>query len=271
MQYALRVFEAEDHFEFRTIDRDGAPWFVLADVCRCLDIKNPSDAASRLDADEKMTLALTEGQSGVRGGPRSMTIINESGLYSVTLRSDKAEAKRFKKWVTSEVLPSIRKTGAYGGRVPAFIRRYNANWDRVSTGYFSVISELTVRLWGRLEAVGHVMADKARSGEELRPDTSVGRLFSGWLKDRHPTISNEFTYYMHLTPEAEVEARQYPVSMLPLFIEYVDTIWIPHHSEGYFKQRDPAALPYLPKLLPSPDKPRAGMMTRPTLKHFRRR
>src|SRR5882724_2160988 len=112
MQYVMKVFEYEKRSKFRIIDRNGEPWFVLVDVCGELGIKNPSDAAARLDADEKMTIALTEGQSGVRGGPRSMNVINESGLFSLILRSDKPDAKRFKKWLTSEVLPAIRKTGS---------------------------------------------------------------------------------------------------------------------------------------------------------------
>ena len=97
----------------RVIDRDGNPWFVLADVCRVLEISNPSDAASRLDPDEKMTLDNTEGHSGQRGGAQFLTIINESGLYSLVMTSRKPEAKVFRKWVTAEVVPSVRKTGAY--------------------------------------------------------------------------------------------------------------------------------------------------------------
>jgi hypothetical protein len=93
----------------------------LAEVCRVLKISNPSDAATRLDDDEKMTLDNTEGHSGQRGGAQSFTIINESGLYSLILTSRKREAKRFKKWVTAEVLPSIRKTGGYGELSPALI------------------------------------------------------------------------------------------------------------------------------------------------------
>jgi prophage antirepressor-like protein len=78
---------------------------------------------------------------GVKNAPigASMLMINESGLYSLILRSNRPEAKRFKKWITSEVLPSLRKTGRYavrGAGTPAFIRRYNANWDRVSPGCF---------------------------------------------------------------------------------------------------------------------------------------
>jgi prophage antirepressor-like protein len=64
----------------------------------------------------------------------------------------------------AEVLPSIRKTGGYHGRIPAFIRRDNENWDRIDAGYFSVLNELVVRLWGRLEHAGRTMADKAPDG-----------------------------------------------------------------------------------------------------------
>jgi hypothetical protein len=181
-----------------------------------------------------------------------MNIINESGLYSLILTSRKADAKRFKKWVTSEVLPAIRRTGHYGGGTPAFIRRYNANWDRVDNGHFSVISELAVRLWGRFEQLGHILADKAADGTENRPDVSVGRLFSAWLTSHHAAVSEEFSYYLHWTPEAEIPARQYPLSMLPLYLEFVDSVWIPEHAERYLSSRDPAALPYLARLLPSP-------------------
>jgi prophage antirepressor-like protein len=255
MQYAMKVFEYEHHEKFSVIDRDGEPWFVLNEVCAKLEIANPSDAASRLDDDEKDTIGITDSI----GRSRKTTIINESGLYSVILRSVKPEAKRFKKWITSEVLPSIRKTGGYGGKVPAFIRRYNDNWDRVDSGYFSVIGELTVRLWGRLEMAGHTMADRAPDGREIRPDVSVGRLFADWLSEKHPALKGNISYYLHKTPEWEGEARQYPVLMLPLYIEFVDTVWIPEHSERYPSTRDPSALPYLPKLLPSAAKPRVGM------------
>lgn len=245
MQYAMQVFETEDHDEFRVIDRDGEPWFVLNEVCQKLSIANPSDAASRLDPDEKSALGITD----PHGRVQNTTIINESGLYSIILRSTKPEAKRFKKWITSEVLPTIRKTGGYHGKAPAFIRRYNANWDRVAPGYFSVISELVVRLWGRLEMVGHIMRDTAPDGKQLRPDNSVGVLFSKWLKKHHPTVCDNYSMYVHVTDEWEGEVRQYPIGMLPLFIEFVDTVWIPEHSERYFNTRDPAALPHLPKLI----------------------
>jgi prophage antirepressor-like protein len=92
----------------RVVLVDGEPWWVAADVCGALAIANPRDALSRLDDDEK-GVGLTD----TLGGSQHLSIINESGLYSLILRSRKAEAKRFKKWVTAEVLPSIRKHGAY--------------------------------------------------------------------------------------------------------------------------------------------------------------
>lgn len=94
--------------EVRTVQIDGEPWFVLTDVCRELEISNSRMVADRLENDELMSVKLTSG-----GQRREMTIVNESGLYTVILRSDKPQAKPFRKWVTSEVLPSIRKHGSY--------------------------------------------------------------------------------------------------------------------------------------------------------------
>ncbi len=92
----------------RVIDRNGELWFVSADVCQVLEIENNRKATSRLDDDEKgVTISNTP------GGNQEMTTVNESGLYTLIFRSRKASAKRFRKWVTSEVLPSIRKTGKY--------------------------------------------------------------------------------------------------------------------------------------------------------------
>lgn len=94
--------------DIRIIDKDGNPWFVAKDVCSVLGFDNPSDATKYLDSDEKTLISNPTGTGGSK-----TTIINESGLYSLILKSRKKEAKEFKKWVTSEVLPSIRKTGQY--------------------------------------------------------------------------------------------------------------------------------------------------------------
>ena len=103
----IRIFNYNS-VEVRTIQNDGEPWFVLKDVCNVLHIGNSRDVVARLDQDEKGV-----GQIDTLGGKQEMTIINESGLYNVILRSDKPEAKPFRKWVTSEVLPTIRRHGMY--------------------------------------------------------------------------------------------------------------------------------------------------------------
>lgn len=103
----LQVFKYQDS-EVRTIEMNGEPWFVLKDVCKVLRLTDTGRTAERLDSDELTRTTLVSG-----GQKREMICINESGLYNVILRSDKPEAKPFRKWVTSEVLPTIRKHGAY--------------------------------------------------------------------------------------------------------------------------------------------------------------
>lgn len=103
----IQIFQYQDQ-PVRTVQRDGEPWFVLKDVCAVLGISKYRDTADRLDEDERGSARVD-----TLGGAQDMTIINESGLYNVILRSDKPEARPFRKWVTAEVLPSIRKTGGY--------------------------------------------------------------------------------------------------------------------------------------------------------------
>ena len=100
----LQTFKYNEQ-EIRTVEKNGDVWWVLKDVCDTLGLSNPTMIASRLDEDERAKFDL--GRQG------ETNIINESGLYNVILRSDKPEAKKFKRWVTREVLPSIRKHGAY--------------------------------------------------------------------------------------------------------------------------------------------------------------
>jgi len=102
----LQIFNSEEFGEVRTVVLNSEPMFCLADVCKALDIKNATDVAKRLDDDERTRLNL--GRQG------ETNFVTESGLYAVILRSDKPNAKKFRKWITGEVLPSIRKTGSYG-------------------------------------------------------------------------------------------------------------------------------------------------------------
>lgn len=100
----------------RTVSLNNEAWFVLSDVCKSLGLSNPTIVASRIEEDERSKFNL--GRQG------NATIINESGLYAVILRSDKPQAKVFRKWVTSEILPTIRKTGGYVSNDDLFINTY---------------------------------------------------------------------------------------------------------------------------------------------------
>lgn len=118
----LQVFNNEEFGEIRTVMVDDEPMFCLIDICKALEIKNATDVAKRLDEDERTRLNL--GRQG------ETNFITESGLYAVILRSDKPNAKKFRKWVTAEVLPQIRKTGGYsmpkttGGQIQLLAQGY---------------------------------------------------------------------------------------------------------------------------------------------------
>ncbi|MDP2431819.1 MAG: Bro-N domain-containing protein [Pseudomonadota bacterium] len=101
-------FEFDKHLLRVQLDADGEPWFVANDVCSALTVGNSRMALDRLDHDEKGVSSID-----TPGGKQEMAVVNESGLYALILGSRKPEAKRFKRWVTHEVLPSIRKTGSY--------------------------------------------------------------------------------------------------------------------------------------------------------------
>lgn len=101
----LQIFNNEEFGEVRTVVVNDEPMFCLIDICKALEMSNPTMVAQRLDDDERTKLDL--GRQG------ETNFITESGLYAVILRSDKPNAKKFRKWVTSEVLPTIRKTGSY--------------------------------------------------------------------------------------------------------------------------------------------------------------
>ena len=143
-------------------------WFVAPDVCKTLGIQNATQALKSLDDDEKLPYVLHRA-----GQKRKINLVSESGLYALIFKSSKPEAKKFRRWVTKEVIPAIRKTGAYGINrleTPNFVVRFNENWDRTDKGYFSVISELFIRLYGKFEQLGYQIPNKAfdRKGNATR-------------------------------------------------------------------------------------------------------
>ena len=136
---AMCVFSNDQFGNVRTMRINGEPWFVAADVCKALEISNPTMALDRLDPDEKMTLSLTEGHSGQRGGAQQVNIVNEPGLYVLIIGSRKPEAKAFKRWITHEVIPTIRKTGGYILNADKMADTYLDGYDDETKAALSVL------------------------------------------------------------------------------------------------------------------------------------
>lgn len=125
----LAVFDYNSN-SVRIIEQNGEPWFVAKDLCQILGIANSRDALTRLDEDEKSSVALTD---GTPGNPNT-AIVSESGMYALVLSSRKPGAKPFRKWVTSEVLPSIRKTGQ-SDLMDIFGDSFNTKGRRDNSGF----------------------------------------------------------------------------------------------------------------------------------------
>lgn len=137
MTHPLAIFNYEGN-QVRIIERDGEPWFISADIATLLGYRDAYTACRYLDADEKDTL-----KSCTLGGRQDMIVINESGLYSLILRSSKEESKRFKKWITSEVIPSIRKTGSYSMQPQELIARAVIEAHKLIEDQSRLIADLT--------------------------------------------------------------------------------------------------------------------------------
>lgn len=122
----IKTFKNKEFGTVRTIVKDGEPWFVGKDVAEILGYTKARNAIARhVDDDDKKDAPF----QGVLGGKQKITLINESGLYSLILGSKLPKAKTFKRWVTSEVLPTIRKTGGYVANDEMFINTYLPNAD----------------------------------------------------------------------------------------------------------------------------------------------
>jgi prophage antirepressor-like protein len=152
---ALEVFAYAGR-QVRTVLVDGEPWFVANDVCAALGIVSVGNVVARLDPDERSSIRLADGTSG---NP-NRAIINEAGLYAVILRSDKPEAKAFKRWVTHEVLPQIRRTGQF---------RQSAIEHQAPRSYADALRELAASVERRevLEAKAIENAPKVAAYDQL--------------------------------------------------------------------------------------------------------
>lgn len=256
MQLALHKFnDGENHFsQVRTLEVDGQIWFVANDVATTLGYSSPRDAIIRhckSDGVVKRDVVTTNKNTPIQ----SMNTINEPNLYRLIVKSQLASAERFEKWVFEEVLPSIRNKGYYGkidrSAMPNFAIRYKNNYHKIDPSYFSVITEMYVRLYSALEAVGYVIPDKGLHAKKMMPDISVGQGFAKYLKENDVKYYDNCKTYEHTFDDGREaqSAKMYSIDALPLFIKWLYNVWIPTKSQAYFKGRDDLALDYLPKLL----------------------
>lgn len=170
----VSIFKFEESFTVRTVIKDNEPWFVAKDVCDVLGLTNSRVAVSPLDEDEK-------GVSKVYtpSGEQEMCVINESGLYALVIRSNKPNARKFRKWITSEVLPAIRKTGRYAVPVQPELP-LSAPYFIPETTYYGVPVMSTMALAKRLGVTIYQIHNAVRfSGAAFSDCTDLYRVKSG--------------------------------------------------------------------------------------------
>ncbi|MCZ1075052.1 BRO-N domain-containing protein [Rhodococcus sp. A5(2022)] len=230
-QHTIERVEAFEYgrLTVRTLVLDGDPWFVLADLCKVLEIANPSNVAARLDDGLRRTHTLRPAE-GNRGNP-NVTIVSEPGMYEVVLRSDKPEAAAFRRWITGEVLPTIRKTGAYGTAqverlTPLeYARKLVDAEERAEEGakfkraieagngltlrefhkkYFSVITEsdFMAHLYERGYLINQLGKGALRTG-----GTKAGTRRNG-AQHRHPTYKGKHFFYLHTAQDQDGRRRE---------------------------------------------------------------
>lgn len=205
----MKVFENAQFGQIRTIQKDGQPWFVAADVCRALEVQNATQAIARLDEDEKAMFNI-----GLTGG--ATNCVNEPGLYVLVLGSRKPEAKAFKRWIVHDVLPAIRQTGAYavpGSAADAALQRAQAMLLNAKTRQFNAImkavkdkhlSPIAAEVFGITaleQATGHEIAyrpqiEQTYSAGDIAREMGVSGALVGRVANLNGLKTDEYGIYV---------------------------------------------------------------------------
>ena len=203
MDSVIKIFENKKFGKIRTLINNDDPWFILADICKVLEISNSRMVSRRLDEDELMSVRLTSG-----GQRREMTAVSESGLYDVILRSDKPQAKPFRKWVTTEILPTIRRTGGYVGDEDMFVESYLPFADDAVKNLFR-LNLMTIRQLNEKIRRDEPLVQFANQVADTENVIDIGRMAKlaneenirigrntlfRWLKGRKILMSNNIPY-----------------------------------------------------------------------------
>lgn len=224
----------------RTIEKNGEPWFVLKDVCEILGLGTPARVVERLEKDEVSLTHITDSI----GRKQETTVVNESGLYNVIIRSDKPEAKPFRKWITAEVLPTIRKTGAY--MTPETIEKVLMNPDTIIS-LATQLKELQTKvekdkpkvLFADAVAASHtsiLIGDLAKLIRQNGVEVGQNRLFQ-WLRDNGYLCSTGERYNLPTQKSMELklfEVKETTISNPDGSIRITRTTKVTGKGQAYF-------------------------------------
>ncbi|MEQ8405697.1 MAG: BRO family protein [Oceanicaulis sp.] len=218
-------------------------WFRAADIADAVGIADVALSLKNVAETEKASFEWRDDF----GRLRREWFVTPAGTGAFIQRGHVRKSRLFNEWLLTHGLRRAAKALDWSQQAPRFVARYAANVGRVDAGHFSIISEFMIRVWGPLEQLGHRIADVGPDGRELRPDISVGRGFVAHLRIVGEIGSN-ISFYRHLTPNGEYDARQYPLRLLGHFNDYLHDDWIPNKAIGYFEKRDPAAVPFITEI-----------------------
>lgn len=208
MENEIKIFESEEFGKVRTVVKDGEPWLVGKDIAKILEYKDTAKAIrTHVDAEDKGVSVLD-----TPGGQQKITVINESGLYSLVLSSKMPKAKEFRRWVTSHVLPTIRKTGGYVANEDMFIENYLPFLEEPYQGLFRLqmmaINQLNERIRhdqplvefaNQVSNTENLIDMNAMAKLAIEENIPIGRnrLFR-WLRENEILMSDNLPYQKYI-------------------------------------------------------------------------
>jgi prophage antirepressor-like protein len=215
----------------RVVMKEGEPWLVAKDLCEVLGISKYRDALSRLDDDEKSVASFP-----TPGGVQKLSVVSESGMYALVLTSRKPEAKAFRKWITSNVLPEIRRTGSYSAEksLPSnvYFQRLRHHRDhQIEDDKWCVFKEGS-------DVLLHIEQDLGLEVDQFDLcDGSIGYHWSKYRKGKE--WANETGKYLHIFRDrrGKQKANAYLLSELPYFRKWLKEIYIVEHLPSYLKNK----------------------------------
>lgn len=210
MEQVIKIFENEEFGKVRTVVKDGEPWLVGKDVAEILGYSNTRDALSRhVDTEDKTTIVISDSGSNYKS---KTTIINESGFYSLVLSSKMPRAKEFKRWVTANILPTLRRTGGYVANEDMFIENYLPFLDEPYRNLFRLqmmaIGKLNERIRhdeplvefaNQVSNTDNLIDMNAMAKLAVEEDIPIGRnrLFR-WLRENEILMSGNLPYQKYI-------------------------------------------------------------------------